>query len=291
MKQQLENKVAIVTGGGTGIGEAICRKFARDGARVVINGLDDDPINDVVKAIVEEGGDAIAFAGDVSDEKKARTCVETAIERFGKLDVLVNNAGILLVAAQTDDMTADQFDDHLRANVRSAFLMTKYALPHLRKTKGNIICASSEAGVKGEPGNTTYGGTKGFLQAFVAGVAVEQAKDGVRANCVVPGPIDTAWTHKETGAVTEDIEKTLIAATPLGRRGTAEEVANVYAFLASDAASFVTGALWTVDGGITVAKGPVGGMVKPELAKPPKPTIPLRHTYDGTRNKKIVKKL
>jgi NAD(P)-dependent dehydrogenase (short-subunit alcohol dehydrogenase family) len=291
MKQQLENKVAIVTGGGTGIGEAICRKFARDGARVVVNGLDDDPINDVVKAIVEEGGDAIAFAGDVSDEKKARTCVETAIERFGKLDVLVNNAGILLVAAQTDDMTADQFDDHLRANVRSAFLMTKYALPHLRKTKGNIICASSEAGVKGEPGNTTYGGTKGFLQAFVAGVAVEQAKDGVRANCVVPGPIDTAWTHKETGAVTEDIEKTLIAATPLGRRGTAEEVANVYAFLASDAASFVTGALWTVDGGITVAKGPVGGMVKPELAKPPKPTIPLRHTHDGTRNKKIVKKL
>jgi NAD(P)-dependent dehydrogenase (short-subunit alcohol dehydrogenase family) len=291
MKQQLENKVAIVTGGGTGIGEAICRKFARDGARVVVNGLDDDPVNDVVKAIVEEGGDAIAFPGDVSDEEEARTCVETAIERFGKLDVLVNNAGILLVAAQTDDMTADQFDDHLRANVRSAFLMTKYALPHLRKTKGNIICASSEAGVKGEPGNTTYGGTKGFLQAFVAGVAVEQAKDGVRANCVVPGPIDTAWTHKETGAVTEDIEKTLIAATPLGRRGTAEEVANVYAFLASDAASFVTGALWTVDGGITVAKGPVGGMVKPELAKPPKPTIPLRHTHDGTRNKKIVKKL
>jgi NAD(P)-dependent dehydrogenase (short-subunit alcohol dehydrogenase family) len=203
----------------------------------------------------------------------------------------VNNAGILLVAAQTDDMTPDQFDDHLCANVRSAFLMTKYALPHLRKTKGNIICAGSEAGMKGEPGNTAYGGTKGFLHAFVAGVAVEQAKDGVRANCVVPGPIDTAWTHKETGAVTEDIEKTLIAATPLGRRGTAEEVANVYAFLASDAASFVTGALWTVDGGITVAKGPVGGMVKPELAKPPKPTIPLRHTRDGTRTKKIVKKM
>ncbi|MGH7646995.1 MAG: SDR family NAD(P)-dependent oxidoreductase [Gemmatimonadaceae bacterium] len=153
------------------------------------------------------------------------------------------------------------------------------------------MCAGSEAGMKGEPGNTTYGGTKGFLHAFMAGVAVEQAKDGVRANCIVPGPIDTSWTHQETGAVTEDIEKALIAATPLGRRGTVEEVANVYAFLASDAASFVTGALWTVDGGITVAKGPVGALVKPEMAKPPKPTIPLHHTQDGTRTKKIVKEM
>lgn len=291
MNRQLENKVAIVTGGGTGIGEAVCRKFARDGARVVVNGLDDDPIDDVVEAIIKDGGEAITFAGDISADDAARACVEAAVERFGKLDILVNNAGILLVAAETDDMTAEQFDEHIRNDVRSAFLMTKYALPHLRETRGNVICAGSEAGMKGEPGNTTYGGTKGFLHAFMAGVAVEQAKDGVRANCIVPGPIDTSWTHKETGAVTEDIEKALIAATPLGRRGTVEEVANVYAFLASDAASFVTGALWTVDGGITVAKGPVGALVKPEMAKPPKPTIPLQHTQDGTRTKKIVKEM
>jgi len=123
----------------------------------------------------------------------------------------------------------------------------------------------------------------------MCGVAVEQAQFGVRANCVCPGPIDTAWTHKETGAVDEEIEKSLIAATPLGRRGTAEEVANVYAFLASDAASFVTGALWLVDGGITAGKGAVGMLAKPEVTKPPAPTIDLRHTHDGTRNKKIVK--
>jgi NAD(P)-dependent dehydrogenase (short-subunit alcohol dehydrogenase family) len=288
-KGQLQDRVAIVTGGGTGIGEAICRKFSREGAKLVVNGLPDDPIDDVVSTIFEDGGEAISFAGDISDEKNARQCVDAAIKRFGRLDVLINNAGVLLVDAKTDDTPVDKFDEHIRCNIRSAFLMTKYALPHLRKSRGNIISAGSEAGINGEPGATTYGGTKGFLHAFMCGVAVEQAQFGVRANCVCPGPIDTAWTHKETGAVDEEIEKSLIAATPLGRRGTPEEVANVYAFLASDAATFVTGALWLVDGGITAGKGAVGMLAKPELTKPPVPAIDLHHSHDGTRNKDIVK--
>jgi NAD(P)-dependent dehydrogenase (short-subunit alcohol dehydrogenase family) len=289
MKAQLSGKVAIVTGGGTGIGEAICRKFARQGAKVVVNGLPDDPINDVVATILEEGGEGIPFAGDISDDSQARKCVDAAIEHYGKLDILINNAGILLVGAMTDATPLDKFDEQIRCNIRSAFLMTKYALPHLRKTRGNIVSAGSEAGMNGEVGATSYGGTKGFLHAFMAGVAVEQARFGVRANCVCPGPIDTAWTHKETGAVNEEQEKGLIAATPLGRRGTPEEVANVYAFLASDAASYVTGALWLVDGGITVGKGAVGSLAKPETTKPPESTIDLRHSHDGTRNKKVVK--
>jgi NAD(P)-dependent dehydrogenase (short-subunit alcohol dehydrogenase family) len=218
---QLKGKVAIVTGGGTGIGEAICKKFAREGAKVVVNGLPGDPIDDVAKAITDDGGEAIAFEADVSEEDAARRCVEAAIKRYGKLDVLINNAGVLLANAETDDMPAEMFDEHFRCNVRSAFLMTKYALPHLRKVKGNIVSAGSEAGVNGQPRNTPYGGTKAFLHAFMMGVAVEQAHCGVRANCVAPGPIDTAWTHKETGAVDADIEKALVSAVPFWPTGNA----------------------------------------------------------------------
>jgi NAD(P)-dependent dehydrogenase (short-subunit alcohol dehydrogenase family) len=224
---RLRGKVAIVTGGGTGIGEAICRTFAREGAKVLVNGLAADPLQDVVAAIEKDGGEALPFHGDVSTEQEARRCVDAAIAAYGKLDVLVNNAGVLLVNAETDDMPIDKFDEQWRCNVRSAFLMTKFALPHLRKSCGNVICAGSEGGVNGQPRNTAYGGTKGFLHAFMKGVAVEQAQYGVRANCVCAGPIDTAWTHTETGAVDEQIEQALVGAIPLGRRGTVEEIANV----------------------------------------------------------------
>jgi NAD(P)-dependent dehydrogenase (short-subunit alcohol dehydrogenase family) len=291
MPGQLHDKVAIVTGGGTGIGEAICHKFAREGAKVVVNGLPEDPIGDVVSAILDDGGTAIPFAGDISDDTQAQACVRSAIEAFDKLDVLINNAGVLLVGAETDRIPLDKFDEHIRCNVRTAFLMTKHALPHLRKTRGTVICAGSASGVNGEPGATAYGGTKGFLHAFMAGVAVEQARYGVRANCVCPGPIDTAWTHKETGAVDAAIEKSLIASVPFGRRGTPEEVANVYAFLASDVASFVNGALWMVDGGLTQSKGAVGAIAGRGASTPPKPTLNLQHSHDGTRHKEVVKLL
>ena len=138
----------------------------------------------------------------------------------------------------------------------------------------------------GLPEYTPYGGTKGFVHAFIRGVAVEQAAHGVRASCVCPGPIDTAWTHAKTGPMTKKLEKLTVASTPLGRRGTVEEVANVYAFLASDEATYVTGALWTVDGGITVAKGPVGLQADRALKQAPAGVLhDLRHTHDGEEGK------
>ncbi len=130
MDRRLENKVAIVTGGATGIGEAISHKFAKEGAKLVVSGLPDDPVHDVVLRINKNGGEAIAYLGDLSEEHHARACVDAAVKQYGKLDVLVNNAGILLVLAETDDYPIEMFDQHLKWNCRSVFLMTKYALPH-----------------------------------------------------------------------------------------------------------------------------------------------------------------
>lgn len=287
--KRFNNKVVIVTGGGTGIGEAVCLRFAAEGAKVVVNGLPDDPIESVASAIRSSGGEAVAVAGDVSDEDQAKHCVDEAVKTFGQLDILINNAGILLVNASTDEFPIDAFDEHLRHNIRSTFLMTKFALPHLHKSKGNIVSAGSEGGINGQPRSTPYGGTKGFIHSFMKGVAVEQAQYGVRANCVCPGPIDTAWTHKETGAVDAQVEEVIVGAAPFGRRGTVEEIANVYAFLASDEASFVTGALWLADGGITPAKGMMGQLAQPEVSKAPASHLELKHTHDGLKHKKIIK--
>lgn len=285
MDRRLEGKVAIITGAGAGIGEAIAHKFAKEGAKVVINGLPDDPIDDVVAAIKKYGAEAVAYAGDISQEFHAQNCVQTAINAYGKLDILINNAGVFLVTAQTEDYPVDAFDDTLRMNLRSAFLMTKYSLPHLQKTRGNIVSAGSEAGFNGLAQNTPYGGTKGWMHSFMKGVAVEQAKHGIRANCVCPGAIDTAWTHKNTGPMDSKMEKTLIQATPMARRGTTEEIANVYAFIASDEASYVTGALWLADGGVTVAKGAVGADTPFWLRSEPQGELRLEHAHDGLEDK------
>lgn len=285
MERRLEGKVAIVTGAGTGIGEAIAHKFAKEGAKVVVNGLPGDPVHDVADAIKKYGGQAMAYIGDVSEEAYAQASVHAAITEFGNLHILVNNAGVFLVTAEMHHYPVEDFDRTIRMNIRSAFLMTKYALPHLQRTKGNIVSLGSEAGFNGLAQNAPYGGTKGWMHSFMKGVAVEQAKYGVRANCVCPGAIDTAWTHKETGPMDSKMEQTLIQATPMARRGTPEEIANVCAFMASDEASYVTGALWLVDGGVTVAKGAVGQDTPESLQQEPKGELRLDHSLEGLKNK------
>jgi NAD(P)-dependent dehydrogenase (short-subunit alcohol dehydrogenase family) len=287
MTGRLDGKVAIVTGAGTGIGEAIAHKFASEGARVLAAGLPDDPVIDVVNAIRSRGGIAEAFTGDLSDELKAEECVTKAVEAFGTLDILINNAGVFPEIAECQDHSLEAFDYILRNNIRTAFLMTKFALPILQKTRGVIISTGSEAGEVGEPTAAPYGGSKGFLHAFMRGIAYEQGKYGVRANCVCPGPIDTAWTHKETGPMNAQMEKQTLAGTVLGRRGTPEEMANVFAFVASDEASFMTGALVFADGGTTIAKGGPGEQAKSFVRQQPKPTLPLQHSHDGLKNKPV----
>lgn len=279
--------MAIVTGGATGIGEAISHKFAAEGASVIVCGLPDDPVEDVVKNIHEHGGRAVAFVGDVSEESEAGKCVQTAIDNFGQLDVLVNNAGYFDGLKETQEFPTEAFDRMFKWNVRSAFLMSKYALPHLQKTKGNIVSAGSEAGFNGIANFTPYGATKGAMHALMKGIAVEQARYGVRANCVCPGPIDTAWTHASTGPMDEKTEKMVVSSTPLGRRGTPEEIANVYAFLASDEASYVTGALWLADGGITIAHGNIGTKAQ-ETDQPEGELQDLENQYEGLTDKPLT---
>jgi NAD(P)-dependent dehydrogenase (short-subunit alcohol dehydrogenase family) len=281
MGNRLKGKVAIVTGGGAGIGEAICKKFALEGAAVVVAGLPDDPVQEVAAEIVKAGGRAVGFQGDVAVFATAQSCVELAVQKFSQLDILINNAGVFVETNYLTDYSEEAFDYMLWNNTRTVFCMSKAALPQLQKTHGNIVTAGSEAGVLGIAQNAAYGGTKAFNIAFTKGLAAEQAEFGVRCNIVGPGPIDTAWTHKETGPMDAKMEKTNKQANLTGRRGTVEEVANVYLFLASDEASYVTGALYMVDGGITIAKGPVGDQADSSFKREPKSELNLKHTQEG----------
>ena len=284
---RLQNKVAIVTGAGTGIGEAIAHRFAREGARLVLSGLPTDPVQDVAEAITNAGGQAVTHLGDLAEALCAQACVELALQTFGLLDILVNNAGIFIANAATEDYRIEDFDRTIRNNVRTAFLMTKFALPHLRASRGNIIFSGSEAGLNGSPRFTPYGGSKGFLHAFMKGVALEQAPYGVRANCVCPGPIDTAWTRGADSPISQTEQSAIDAMVPLGRRGTPEEIANIFAFLASDEASYVTGALWLADGGVTPAKGDIGAQVPADLRRAPHGLLTLKHSHDGLHGKEV----
>jgi NAD(P)-dependent dehydrogenase (short-subunit alcohol dehydrogenase family) len=276
---RMDERVAIVTGGGAGIGEAIALRLARDGARVVVSGLADDPIEDVAAAAAGLGGDAIAVAGDLGEDGTADRCVAAALARWGRVDVLVNNAATEADRmCRADEMPVSELDRLYRANARSLVLTTRAALPALREGRGVILTAGSTAGVSGIPNMAIYGATKGFATSFTLGVAAESAADGVRAVVVVPGPTDTGQTRPEAGPHTPEAAQTIVESTIVGRRATVEEIANVYAFLASDEATFVTGVVWVVDGGVGISRGLPGR--RGAIAAPPL-TLPVRHSLEG----------
>ena len=281
MRGLLNGKAALVTGGATGIGEAICKVFARHGASVVVNGLEGDPVDDVVAEIVADGGAAVGCVADVGTQDGAEHAVGAAIDAFGRLDTLVANAGLFPEQMEVQDLPIERFEELLHSNVRGVFMSVRAAIPHLRTTKGSILGLGSEAGLLGLPDIVTYGGTKGWVTAFIRGVAAEQAKYGVRANVVAPGPIDTEMTRPTKGTMKVKNAFVAVRSTALGRRGTPEEVANVALFLASDLATFVTGAVYTVDGGSTGAQAMPGLEAKRDARQAPEGTVDLRHQHEG----------
>lgn len=277
-----KGKVALVTGAGTGIGEAIALKLGALGAKVMCVGLPGDPVEDVAASIQKLGSPASYFEADISDGASAKSSIEHTLKKFGKLDIVCCNAGVVLAADNLEETSDEAFERTVRNNIFTMFYTARAAIPALKKTRGVIVATGSVAGLKGEPGDVVYGGTKGFVHAFMQGLAIEQAPHGIRVNCVLPGVTDTAMTRAARTAISKKEEQTMTDNIPMRRRGTVEEIANVVAFLASDLASYMTGSLVTVDGGYSTSWGDADE-VPSSIRRRPKGSLDglLKHTLKG----------
>jgi 3-oxoacyl-[acyl-carrier protein] reductase len=243
----LAGKVAIVTGGTRGIGLAIAAWFAEHGASVVVSGRDADRLNAAVKELARDGAPVAGLVADAARREDADRLVETARERFGRLDVLVNNAGItrdgLVIRMKDED-----WDRVLEVNLRGAFLMTRAASKAMvrAKTGGRIVNMASTAGAMGNAGQANYSAAKAGLIGLTKATARELAHWGILVNAVAPGLIDTDMA----AALPDEAREALLAQVPLKRIGTAREVAEMVGFLAGDGAAYVTGQVFHVNGGL-----------------------------------------
>src|SRR5579862_4184687 len=254
--RQVDGKVAIVTGGASGIGAACAETLAREGARVVVSDIDDAGGNALVARIVAAGHQAIYLAHDVTDEARWQAVVGDIERRYGRLDILVANAGIGIMTPSIVDMSLADWRRQTAVNLDGVFLSVMHCLPLMRKSGGGaIVMTSSIAGLRGSATLAGYCATKGGVRLFAKAIAMECASrgDGVRVNSVHPGIIDTPiWDKLSAGSNTPiDIDDYGRRGAPLGRVGKPQDIANGVLFLASDAANYITGAELVIDGGIT----------------------------------------
>jgi NAD(P)-dependent dehydrogenase (short-subunit alcohol dehydrogenase family) len=247
---RLQGKVALITGGNAGIGEAIARRFAREGASVVITGRRKDLLDQIVADIAREGGRAVSVSGSVADETHARAAVDQAVRTFGKLDVLVNNAGIGVFGKLVHETDDAAWDEVLAVNLTGAFRMTRASVPAMLEAGGgSIINISSIASLVGIPMLAAYSASKGGMDSLTRCTAIDYAKQGIRCNAVTAGLVDTPMA----ASLINDPEKLawVMNMYPMGRPGKPEEVASLVLYLASDESAWVTGGLFPIDGGMT----------------------------------------
>ena len=248
---KLEGKVALITGGNSGIGQATAALFASEGASVVLTGRNGERGEQVAGSIVEDGGEAIFIRSDVRLAADCEQAVRQTLERFGQIDILFNNAGVFHPKT-VPECTEQEWDETIDSSLKGAFLMSKYALPSMiARGNGSIIHTSSGWGVLGGEGAAAYCAAKGGLIVMAKAMAIDHGPDGIRVNCVCPGDVLTPMLPDDASKRGMAWEDYLAGASdrPLGRVGTADEIARAVLFLASDDASFVTGEALVVDGG------------------------------------------
>ncbi|MDR6657674.1 3-oxoacyl-[acyl-carrier protein] reductase [Tardiphaga robiniae] len=248
---RLQGLSTIVTGGASGFGAEIARSYAREGAKVVILDLNADGAK---KVAAEIGDGAIALGGSVTSKADIDASVKLAVEKFGKLDVVVNNAGWTFRNKPLLEVTEEEFDKAFDINVKSIFLMTNACVPVMKKQKsGRIINIGSTAGVRPRPGLTWYNATKGAVNLMSKSMAVELAPDGIRVNCIAPVIGETALLESFMGVPdTPENRAKFIGTIPLGRMSRPSDIANACVYLAGEESEFLTGVILPVDGGRTI---------------------------------------
>jgi NAD(P)-dependent dehydrogenase (short-subunit alcohol dehydrogenase family) len=252
LPRRFPGKIALVTGAGGAIGRESALRLAREGASIAVADLRLAAAQETVSLLEAEGHEALALECDVRDEASVEQMVAGCIERFGRIDLLHNNAGVLIPGTALTQRLED-WDLHFAVNVRGMLLVSRAVIPHMQRQGGGaIVNTGSTASLVGEPNCVSYDATKGAVLQLTRQMAIDFAKDGIRVNCICPGWIDTGFNDPifdDAGMSPEEIDDAVKLAIPMNRQGTAADVAPSVAFLFSDDASYITGTTLVIDGG------------------------------------------